>query len=768
MSIPESRFVRIALAIGLAVATAAATAADRIEAGQPLADALRLLSARDGLATVFTADTLQPTMRVQAVPAGLDDRALRAALLAQHGLRCRDVHARCVVERVPPAATESQPAEPPPAAARLPQVQVAPSHYGLAGEGANFLDADEIAATPHLADDVFRLARSIPGVAGGDIGAPFHVRGGQNDEIALRLDGLELIRPFHLHNLVNALGIVDSNLIGGIDVYTGAWPSRFGGRMSAVMDIRSRDVEADRERRLGVSAINAFYSHAEADPAGERSLLASARRGYLDVVLKFVDPDGAIDPGYYDVFARYQQRVAERHLLALHLLHAGDDILFDGERGDQRSDGSAAATYAWLRWQADWSDRASSETVLAQIRLDRRREGFAFDRFETNAVVSDRRDASGLRLTHLLDWQVDERMALQLGGEWRQERTDYAYRSQVEVYPLFSTLPERYARDIRLQADADQFALWSDLRLALGARWQLQAGLRHTRYAPGERSDGVVDPHLALAWAGEDGRALRLGLADASQAQRSDELAVEDGDLDFQRPERARIAVLSWEQAPSPRLRLRVELFDKRWRALRPRYENLFEPIELFPETESDRIRVAPERARSRGIELGLDGRFESGRWWLRYAYSHSRERVDGRWQPRSWDQPHSLQLGWDQRFGDGWRLSAQADAHSGWPTTPVSARLRPDGSIEALVGARNSERFSHYLSLSARLSRERPLRRGSLTWYVEVFNLLDRENGNLVDQFSVIRGADGSLRIERSLGGGLPILPSFGVVWKF
>ncbi len=768
MSNPESRCLLLAFAIGLAAATAPAAAADRIEVGQPLVEALRLLSARDGLATVFTADTLRPGMRVQAVPTGLDVEALRAALLAQHGLRCRDVHARCVVERVPPAATEARPAEPPPAAARLPQVQVAPSHYGLAGEGVNFLDADEIAATPHLADDVFRLARSIPGVAGGDIGAPFHVRGGQSDEVALRLDGLELIRPFHLHNLVNALGIIDSNLIGGIDVYTGAWPSRFGGRMSAVMDIRSREVEGEREQRLGVSAINAFYTHGRSDPDGEGSLLASARRGYLDAVLKFVDPDGAIDPGYYDVFARYRQRIDERHLLSLHLLHAGDDILFDGERGDQRSDGSAAASYAWLRWQADWSDALASETLLAHTRLDRRREGFAFDRFETNAIVSDRRDASGLRLSHTLDWQADERWSLQAGAEWRSEDTDYAYRSQVEVYPLFSFVPERYTRDIRLRAEAEQFALWTDLRLSLAGRWQLQGGLRHTRYAPGERADGVFDPHLALAWAGDDGQALRLGLAGASQAQRSDELSVEDGDTRFYRPERARIAVLSWEQPLAPRLRLRAEVFHKRWHSLRPRYENLFEPIELFPETESDRIRIAPERARSDGLEIGLDGRFEAGRWWLRYAHARSRERVDGVWQPRSWDQPHSLHLGWDQRFGDGWRLTAQVDAHSGWPTTPVSARLRPDGSIEALVGARNSERFSHYLSVSARLSRERPLRRGSLTWYIEVFNLLDRENGNLVDQFSVFRDAAGNLRITRSLGGGMPILPSFGVVWKF
>lgn len=758
--------------LGAALPLAPVAAAEpEVFAGQPLADALRLLSSRHGLATVFSPDTVPETLRVQPVPPAADPRALREALLAQHGLRCLEIHARCVVERAP-RNERSQAREPARAApdpqTRLPEVRVVPSHYSLVSEGANFLSAADIAATPHLADDVFRLARAIPGVAGGDIAAPFHVRGGQSDEIALRLDGLELYKPFHLHNLINALGIVDSNLIGGIDFYTGAWPSRFGGRMSAVMDIRSRELDDERERSLGVSAINAFYTHARSWDDGDRGLLASARRGYLDVVLNFVDPDGRIDPGYYDVFARYTHRLNDAHRLSAHVLHAGDDILFDGESGDHRSDGRSDAGYFWLRWQADWSGRLSGETLLAHTRIDRRRHGFTLDDFDTHARVADDRRLHGLRLGHRLNWQWSERTGVEAGIEWRSETARYDYRSAVETWPPFASAPIRYRRDARIEVDGDQWATWLDIQSTLSEHWQLRGGLRHARYAPEARDDDALDPHIALSWRPHAARELRFGLSRASQAQRADELAVEDGETFFHAPERAHLAVLAWEERLSAALRLRAELFHKRWDRLRPRYENLFEPIELFPEAEGDRIRVDADRADSRGIELGLDGTWSESRWWARYAYSRTRERVDGAWQPRSWDQPHALHAGMDRRFGRGWRLTAQLDAHSGWPTTPASVVALPDGGHGLVVGERNADRFAPYVNLSARLSREHALSDGTLVWYVEIFNLLDRQNGNLVEEFLLVRNGDGSFRVQRRYGGGMPLLPSFGVVWRF
>ena len=62
---------------------------------------------------------------------------------------------------------------------------------------------------------------------------------------------------------------------------------------------------------------------------------------------------------------------------------------------------------------------------------------------------------------------------------------------------------------------------------------------------------------------------------------------------------------------------VRVEAFERRIAAPRPRYENLFEPFEPFDEGELDRVRIEPERSTSRGLELFVAGRAgERPDWW--------------------------------------------------------------------------------------------------------------------------------------------------------
>lgn len=739
----------------------------KLPEGLPLAEALRQLDRDAGLRTVFSTAVVAPGLRIGQHSAGQSVTALRRALLAEHGLRCAMLLGRCVVRPGRPARSGGD-VLPEQGAARLETVHVEAGRYVLGDQDAAYLDAATIAATPHFADDALRFARNLPGVAAGDFNAAFHVRGSQQDEVSVRLDGFELYRPFHLQSLLSAFSIIDSNLIGGIDVYTGAWPSRLGGRSGAVMDIRSREPGSARERRIGVSAINSFYTHAQRSEDDRVGLLASARVGYLDFVLDYIDPNGTISPGYHDLFARTSYRLDERHSLAFNLLSAGEDVLFDGDDGTERSDGRLQADYLWATWRADWTPYLGGETVLGYSRLDRERVGFAFDPFESDVVVDDRRDLQGLRLAQRFEWLLDSGWLLDAGGEWRDESTDYDYFAQGEVFAPLSRTPQPLDRAFVGRRDSRTLAVWLDGEKALGEGWTLRAGLRGVRHRVGEVRDRHVDPMLSLAWTPDARNILRLALSGVSQDQRSDELQVEDGDALFQPSERARQWVLGWEHLGDSGLRWRIEAYARRWSDLRARYQNLFEPVELFPEAEGDRVRIDAQRARSRGIELSVEAPTEWGRWWARYVFSRAEEQVDGRWMPRSWDQPHALNAGFDRSLDSGWRLSAQIEARSGWPTTPVSLQPQPDGSLLVQFGPRNRDRFAPYINVSARIGRTWTLPRSTLSAYFEVYNLLDRDNADMVTGFDLIRTRDGGLRVQREFAGSLPFLPSFGLLWKF
>jgi hypothetical protein len=195
--------------------------------------------------------------------------------------------------------------------------------------------------------------------------------------------------------------------------------------------------------------------------------------------------------------------------------------------------------------------------------------------------------------------------------------------------------------------------------------------------------------------------------------------------------------------------------------------------MEGLGEVSSDRIRLDPERGRAYGVELyaGYQGRGPV-RFWLGYVLSRTEDLLDGQWQPRSWDQRHALTFSYNHRIGEKWNFNASGIFHTGWPTTEVTAELRqrPDDSwyVQPILGERSAIRFDDYYRLDVRASRKVPVRRGSLTFFLEVINFFASDNPCCGDEFWYDVQPDGSVEVMRSSEYWLPLLPSFGVNWIF
>ena len=89
---------------------------------------------------------------------------------------------------------------------------------------------------------------------------------------------------------------------------------------------------------------------------------------------------------------------------------------------------------------------------------------------------------------------------------------------------------------------------------------------------------------------------------------------------------------------------LRIEGYDKKYRVLHPRFENLLDPLSLMPELRWDRVRIDPDSARANGIEFLL-ARKSASPWngWVNYAWSRVEDREDGVNTRRGWDQRHAF-----------------------------------------------------------------------------------------------------------------------------
>jgi hypothetical protein len=257
------------------------------------------------------------------------------------------------------------------------------------------------------------------------------------------------------------------------------------------------------------------------------------------------------------------------------------------------------------------------------------------------------------------------------------------------------------------------------------------------------------------------------------QSQRLNELQIEDGVQEFFPAQLAKHWMVSLEHSFRPGLASRFEIFRKDLLQLRPRYENLFNPIQLFPESSPDRIRIAPDRGLVRGVEVVFKGSAGTSlTWWASYVMSRAEDRIDGAWERRSWDQRHALTAGLNVNFAGNWSLSFSGQYHSGWPTTELTAEAIPEGEDEpeivTTIGLRNASSYPAYGRLDLRISKLFPTDYGEFKVYLEILNLTNRKNICCTEDFELEVEDDLSVTVTPEYRNWAPFIPTLGFGWRF
>ncbi|MDD3079985.1 MAG: carboxypeptidase-like regulatory domain-containing protein [Paludibacter sp.] len=87
--------------------------------------------------------------------------------------------------------------------------------------------------------DLLKYLQFSPGVQmTGDGNANLYVRGGSSDQNLFLLDDIPL---FHVSHLGNITSTFNSDMIKTAELYTGGFPAEYGGRLSSVLDVRTKD-----------------------------------------------------------------------------------------------------------------------------------------------------------------------------------------------------------------------------------------------------------------------------------------------------------------------------------------------------------------------------------------------------------------------------------------------------------------------------------------------------------------------------------------------
>ncbi len=719
---------RTALLSLLFAAAVAASAPARIQRGMPLADALRQLQ-QAGVNLIFTTRIVTPEMLVTTVPPGGDARAVLASILAPHRLALLNgPNGSLIVVRAPgeAVAPKEKPPEPPPItmSGQIVVESEAPASPP-AMEAEPGLSSDEIAVLPHIGDEPFRGLALFPGTTTQDASAEVQLRGGRRDETLIRLDGQELYRPFHLRDFDNTLSIVNASSLDRIDLIT-APSAGFGDRAAGVIDMTSRRPSNQPHLRISLSMIDSAIQAAKTTDSGRLGWTATLRRGTTDIIGRVL---GTISPSFSDAFVKVEYLPTANQTVVLHELASHDEVRLSESDESKQLHTDYFGQYLWLSHAVTFTPRLTAESTVSFTHTTQGRTGNQADTERSFAVRDDRRLAA-TSLSHHWTLEAGPRQTLGAGVEYDLFHAyyDYADARHFET-PLVSLRSDDGLEAFALKNHFDQQRLsaYAFDRFRPVLPLTIELGVRYDEYSVDR--DSRTNPRFSAAWS-QDLDMFHFEWGQYTQSHRPYELMVEDCDAHFYRSEQSRQWTAGYERILSPFSFLPLEsvgadVYERTVSSPRPRYRNLWDGFEPFPEGQLDRVRIAPDESRFDGLELSLRGRGTPRiRWWLNYTLASARDEIAGRQVSRETDQRHALNADVNVAAFHKWNVNASWTFHSGWPTTPLSLH-----GNTPVIGALNSRRLKNYHRLDLRLSRDWTASGGVLTFYVEGRNLYDRRN---------------------------------------
>ena len=741
-------------------------------AGRPVVSVLEELRTT-GIEIAYSTNVVSNDLYVAIEPEPGSPLDIVRQILQPHGLLLRFDAGVYVI--VPRAAADDDQLDAPAAAAStmVPQIEnviVAASRYAISRDisvSRFSLDRRTIQNMPDVGEDPIRVAQRLPGAAASGASARSHFRGGEQNEIGIMLNGNWLFDPFHIRDYQNVFSAIDARAIQGVEVYTGGFPVRYGDRMSGLVLMDTLELEEPDHHEIGLSVFNTSVLTAGSHRA--TSWLFSARRGNLDLV---IDPQFG-QPSYFDMFGEIAWELTPHARLSLNALYADDAVRLVLESDPAELEQVVSDTrniQAWLKLESDWSDTLASNTVLSVVEYSNRRAGEAHDPEKMIAAVQDLRDTSQVGLRQDWVWRPSAHHRMQWGLHVVYGDADFAYTGQAEYFGLqaaYRDRPDELERELAASPSGASYAVYLADRWKITDRTLLEWGLRwDDQTYTGLDSDAQLSPRLSILFRTSENSELRLSAGRYHQSQAIQTLQIEDGITHFWRAQRADQLIAGFHYRTPANMALRIEGFLKSMSRVRPRFENLHDPLGIMPELQADRVRLDPTGARARGVEISADRSSGAWTWWASYTWSKVTDDIEGRAEPRSWDQRHALQAGVG-REGEQWSFSAAASVHSGWPTTNLELfelGFDDDGETiyEAVPGPRNAARLPSFASVDIRLSRRFDVRRGSLLAFIELSNTLNRRNVCCID-WDIDDGG-----LESSEDYWMPLLPAIGILWEF
>ena len=607
--------------------------------------------------------------------------------------------------------------------------------------------------------DVMRVVMTLPGVKTvGESSTGLNVRGGSADQNLVLFNDATIYNTAHFFGMFS---VFNPEVVKDVELYKSSIPARFGGRLSSVLDISSR--EGNKKEITGSAGLGLLTSRLNIEGPivkDKTSFILGGRTTYANWLLQ-------------DLPAQYKNSRASFYDVNLNISHEinkKNNLYLTGYLSQDHFNLNNDTTYAYgnknvsLKWKHIFNNRFYN-TVAAGY--DRYQYSIGSQENPANAYKLGF-DINQLYLRTYFNYLLNSSHTLEFGFSTLRYKLHPGYYVPVGPKSLVvpDTLQTEHAQESALYL-SDRYTITNDLSLEAGIRYSLFNYLGPSavnNYAPGypetvETQTGVTNYPSGKNIKTYGGPEFRI----SARYVLTTDLSIKAG----YNTQRQYIHMLSNTTAEAPTdiwklsdPNIRPQSGDQ-WSlgAYKDFKNNTIETsLEVYYKDINDYLDyrsgaqlimnhhietdVLETKGKAYGAELLIKKLTGKLNGWISYTWSRTLLRQNnpnegelingGNWYPADYDKPNDVTMVGNYRVNHRFSVSVNATYSTGRPITLPIGVYSYAGSLRALYSDRNAYRIPDYFRTDFSMNidgNHKVHQRTHNSWTIGVYNLTGRHN---------------------------------------
>lgn len=569
--------------------------------------------------------------------------------------------------------------------------------------------------------DIFRSLQTVPGVQFvSDLTSRYYVRGGASNQNLVLINGIPIYNPFHA---LGMFSVIDPDMINSLNFYKGGWGAEYGGRLSSIMDIKTKDGnKINYASKATASYLTGKVSVEGPLPYG--SFMITGRKSFSTHVLKKFLDGKSLPMSFYDVSAK-------AHYLNPDLIENGKFEFFTFRSEDQLDEKDPhREKFKWtnevygLKWIQFYNEPFFSEVTISLSKFS--------GELLPNLTDSKHRKNNVSDFSFLTDatYTFDSQDVIMFG-------------THVKIFHSDLLLTNSLGAIIDDNNSGGNFTSYFKYRFLRIKNFGLDAGARINLTGITQRGgDFYIEPRLSTTYRFSPSFSLKaaIGIYQQEITTVTDEREVislfEPWIIipSILNPPRAVHYIIGLETVPLIDMILKLETYYKSVKNLATVNDH-----KIFPSDPN----LVSGTAESYGVELQLDMKLQSFYFNLSYSLSNAVVELRGIEYHPKYDSRHNLSLIASVDIGKGWNISSVWNYSSGRPFTEqlgyynrfyidniyldwiLNSKVKP----YLVLGEINRGRLPDYHRLDFSISKVLPLDFAVVTIDASIINVYDRSN---------------------------------------